>query len=65
MIAKVFAKGGEPLYCKVKANPVSFHSTQEQLRRVAKERTRAELLADDYYPTPEEAANSGAFFAPA
>lgn len=64
MIASVISSDGFRVYCKVKANPVSFASTQDQLRRVAKDRTRAELLSDDYFPTPEEAAASGAFFAP-
>lgn len=62
MIAKVFSNDGTPLYCKVKANAVSFASTQDQLRRVAKDRTTTDLLADDYFRTPEEAASSGAYF---
>lgn len=56
MIASVLSNDGTRLYCKVKANPVSFPSTQEQLARVAKDRTTAELLRDEYYRTPEEAA---------
>ena len=64
MIAKVFSSDNTPLYCKVKANPVSFAQTQEQLRAVAKARSTADLLSDDYFRTPEEAAQSGAYFAP-
>ncbi len=42
MIASVISSDGFRLYCKVKANPVSFPSTQDQLRKVAKGRTRAD-----------------------
>lgn len=62
MIATVISKDGQTLYCKVKANPVTFPSTQAQLAKVAITRTRAQLLQDDYFPTKEQAANSGAYF---
>lgn len=63
MIASVTSKDGYRLFTKVKANPgPSFNSTQDQLRAVAKERTRADLLTDDYYPTAEDAANAPVYY---
>lgn len=52
MIAQVTSSDGVALYCRVQANPVSFYETQRQLREVAKTRTAAVLLEDEYYRNP-------------
>jgi hypothetical protein len=62
MIASVKSEDGYTLYVKVQAKPAQFKYAQDQLRAVAAKRTRSSLLADDYYTTPEDAANSGGFY---
>lgn len=56
MIVSVTSKDGVTLWTRVQAKPAQLGFVQDSLQHFAGQKTAAELLADDYYLSPECAA---------